>query len=96
VNTIHMLLAERGYKASKAGMTLQVRNCLPSELFDDLCEVSIGQPPEPTELAETVENKIIDKHDRYLPEELLNSNYASKRLDIEGALNEINAIVSKN
>lgn len=96
VNTIHMLLSERGYKASMAGMTLQVRDCLPSELFDDLCEITLAQPPEPAELAETVGNKTIDKHDRYLPDGLLNSNYASKRLDIEGALNEINAIVDKD
>lgn len=96
VNTIHLLLAEIGYKASKAGMTLQVRDCRPSELFDDLCEITTSQPPEPAELAETVENKIIDKHDRYLAEELLNSNYASKRLDINGALNAINAIVDEN
>jgi ATP-dependent Lhr-like helicase len=96
VNTIHLLLAERGYNASKAGMTLQVRDCRPSELFNDLCEIMTSQPPEPAELAETVENKIIDKHDRYLAEELLNSNYASKRLDINGALNAINAIVDEN
>lgn len=96
VNTIHMLLTERGCKVSKAGMTLQVRDCLPSELFEELCKIAAAQPSEPAGLAETVENKIIDKHDRYLQEELLNSNYASKRLDIEGALNEINAIVNKN
>jgi ATP-dependent Lhr-like helicase len=96
MNTIQMLLLERGYKVSKAGMTLQVRECLPSELFDDLCEIASVQPPEPAKLAETVQNKIIDKHDRYLPEELLNSNYASERLDIEGALNEIDAIVDEN
>jgi len=95
VNTIHMLLSEKGYKASKSGMTLQVRDCLPSELFNVLCEIATTQPSEPTKLAATVENKIIDKHDRYLPEELLNSNYASKRLDIEGALDEINTIIDE-
>ncbi|MFA9518111.1 helicase-related protein, partial [Halopenitus sp. H-Gu1] len=96
MNTIHLLLAERGYKASKAGMTLQVQNCQPAEVLEELCEIASLQPAEPAALAESVENKIVDKHDRYLPEELLNLNYASNRLDIEGALNQINAIVSNN
>lgn len=96
VNTIHLFLSERGYKASKAGMTLQVQDCQPPELVEEFYEIATLQPPEPAKLAGTVKNKIIDKHDRYLPEELLNSNYASKRLDIEGALNQVNTIVRKN
>lgn len=96
VNTIHVLLTKKGYQASKSGMTLQVRDCGPAELLDVLEEISTLDPPEAIKLAEAVKNKIVDKHDWYLPEELLNSNYASKRLDIEGAVDEIKEIVSKN
>ena len=96
VNTIHLLLADRGYKASKAGMSLQVQNCHPPELLEELYEIASMQSPEPAKLAASVENKIIDKHDRYLPEGLLNSNYASARLDVESALNQLQSIVSKN
>ena len=96
VNTIHVLLTKKGYQASKSGMTLQVRDCGPAELLDVLEEIATLDPPEAIKLAEAVKNKIVDKHDRYLPKELLNSNYASKRLDIEGAVDEIKEIVSKN
>lgn len=96
INTIFVLLSSRGYQASKAGMTLQFRDSRPEELLNEFQRISTSGPPDGSELAGTVENKIVDKHDRYLSEELLNVNYASKRLDIEGALSEIDAMISNS
>jgi len=94
INTLNVLLTQRGYQASKAGMTLELQDCQPEELFEDLEEIVASEPPQPANLADSVKNKIIDKHDRYLTEGLLNSNYASKRLDVQGALREAEAIVT--
>ena len=95
LNTMYVLLSQRGHQVTTSGMTLEVRNCGPEELFDELQQIADLEPPEPAQLAASVENKIIDKHDRYLTEELLNANYASKQLDVEGALKTVKAIVGK-
>lgn len=88
VNTMHVLLSQRGYQASKTGMALEFQNCGSEEVFEELQDIARSEPPDPSQLAESVENKIADKHDRYLPADLLNANYASKRLDVKGAIRE--------
>ena len=40
--------------------------------------------PSATELAESVPNKMIEKFDEYLPEDLLNIGYGAKAFDIDG------------
>ena len=62
-------------------------------LLEELQRVVTSKPPDPEHLAECVENKIVDKHDHYLPDELLCENYASKQLDIEGAFDEVEKIL---
>ncbi len=96
VNTIHVLLTQIGFQVSKTGMTLQIRDCHPEKVFEELQQIAVTEPSESAQLAECVENKIVDKHDRYLPNELLNANYASKLLDIPGALDRISAIVEES
>jgi ATP-dependent Lhr-like helicase len=93
VDTMHVLLSQKGYKVSKAGMTLEIQNCGPEELFEELQHIVNSDPPKPPQLAESVENKITDKHDRYLSDDLLCANYASKRLDVEGAIIEAENII---
>lgn len=94
VNTMHVMLVERGLQASKTGMTLEVRDSTPEELMDELRLIISRGQPQPAKLAEVVENKFLDKHDGYLPEELLCENHASKLLDVDGALSEADRIVA--
>lgn len=96
VNTMHVLLSQRGYQVSKIGMTLEVQNCGPEKLFEELQHIVSSKPPNPSQLAESVENTIIDKHDQYLTESLLRTNYASKRLDVEGAIRKAKNIIGSN
>lgn len=96
VNTMHVLLTTRGFQAAKSGLALHVRNCGPEELFEELQRITSSDPPEAEQLAESVENKVLDKHDHYLSEDLLNKNYASKQLDVEGTLSEIRSIVDES
>lgn len=95
VNTMQVFLTERGFQTAKTGMTLQIRDCQPEELCEELQRIALTEPSESAQLAECVENKIIDKHDRYLTDELLNENYTSKQLDVCGALNELSSIVEE-
>jgi hypothetical protein len=44
-----------------------------------------GAPPDPAHLARSVGNKRSGKYDRYLDEDLLSIDYASRRLDTAGA-----------
>lgn len=96
VNTIHVLLTQIGFQVSKTGMTLQIRDCHPEKVFEELQQIAVTEPSESAQLAECVENKIVDKHDRYLTNELLNANYASKLLDVPGALDRISSIVEES
>lgn len=86
VNTMYVLLSQKDYQVSKTGMTLELQHCGPEELLEELQRIVSSEPPKPSQLAKSVENTIVDKHDRYLPDNLLNANYVSKRLDIKGAL----------
>lgn len=93
VNTVHVLLTRNGFQASKNGMALHVNECTPNELTETLSKIVSSEPPEPSELADVVENKILDKHDRFLPNNLLCENYASKRLDVQDAIHRIEEII---
>lgn len=93
INTVLVLLTRAKMTVSKSGMMLQIQDIKPSEVDNQLEQIISSSSPQPAELAEIVENKILDKHDRFLSESLLSQNYASKVLDVDGATNELNQVV---
>ena len=57
------------------------------QIFSFLKALASNPMPNATELAKNVPNKIIEKFDEYLPEELLNIGYGAKAFDIDGLKN---------
>jgi ATP-dependent Lhr-like helicase len=96
INTVLVLLSWRGLKVSKSGMSLEIRDATPGMVLDHLRTLLEGERPQSATLAESVENKIIDKHDTYLRPDLLDANYASKRLDVDGASKQLERILSRS
>lgn len=92
INTIAVLLAAQGIQVSKSGMTLEVQNTGSSKLASHLDAIESEGAYDAHTLVNQVQNKIIDKHDRFLSEELLNVNYASKQLDIHGAIDTLRGL----
>lgn len=87
---VHAALAQvlrhRGLDASFDGVVVLVRGATLESVRQELRSAGGGPPIDPAELAATVENVAVSKHDRYLPVELLRAEYAAGHLDVEGAM----------
>jgi hypothetical protein len=55
-------------------------------LLDAFDDIAASEPPAGEKLAQVVQNKLRGKWDALLPDRLLDRNYASQQLDIEGAV----------
>jgi ATP-dependent Lhr-like helicase len=86
VDTIAVLLSQRGMRTSVSFGVLTVSNVTPSELHKTLEVVAEAGEIDGVLLARSVENKVQEKHDGYLSDELLNIEVASRSLDTEAAL----------
>jgi ATP-dependent helicase Lhr and Lhr-like helicase len=86
VNTIAVLLSQRGMRTSASFGVLAVSNVTPSELRENLEVLAEEREIDGILLARSVENKVQEKHDGYLSDELLNIEVASRSLDTEAAL----------
>lgn len=86
MNTLNILFNSRGLQVSQFHFLLEVPNSTPDNVISHLKEIANMTSIDSIELASTVETKIREKYDHFLPENLLNAEYASRSLDIEGAL----------
>ena len=86
VDTIAALLSQKGMRTSVSFGVLAVSNVTPSELHKALEVVAEEGEIDGVLLARSVENKVQEKHDGYLSDELLNIEVASRSLDTEAAL----------
>lgn len=65
----------------------EVQKCLRALLKEGL--------PDAYELARSVVNKVIEKYDLFLTDELLSADYAASKLDAEGAYNLLKTLTQK-
>ena len=79
-NTIALELRARGLRVSQEGLAVTTTSCCASELLSALEAVVAEGPTRASQLAANVADKISEKYDRFLPEELLITNYASHHL----------------
>ena len=82
VNTLSALLLQQGFNVEIYAGVICIAN---SELSDieQFLSILSEQAITANELATTIPDKIIEKFDEYLPEELLTASYGSKMFDIE-------------
>lgn len=85
VDTVQLLLRAHGLSVQRDGIALTIGDVTPTALGEHIRALVSGAPPDPTHLARSVGNKRSGKYDRYLDEDLLSTDYASRRLDIAGA-----------
>jgi len=84
-NTITVLLRAEGLLADCFGGIIEIRHCS-RELFDKAIENIIHKSkPTPEQLANTVIDTIIEKHDSVLPKEIRDIDYGTRFFDVDGA-----------
>lgn len=94
VNTICLLIRAQGLEVGVNGVTIVVQDISPESLMKHLASLVELGPADAVKLAEVVEDKINEKHDHFLSEELLCCNYASSHLTTQGAWETLQRIIS--
>ncbi len=94
MNTILVQLQARGLSVSRDAIAIIVEGLPPKDIRKHLRFITT-RPLDATILAATVKNVMLEKHDRFLSEELLYENYASGYLDILGAQKAIEQLMSR-
>ena len=84
-STLAIALTASGIEVAQDGVCLTMSNCTRQQAVDRLAALVEGGAPDPNVLAASVGNKIVEKYDDQLSEELLNEAYAARGLDVEGA-----------
>ena len=81
MNTLLVQLLANDISVEQGAIALTVS--LPAkDLWKRLKKMAAAKPPDAVELAATVSNKINEKHDLFLDEDLLCRNYAASHLDV--------------
>ncbi len=96
LNTILSQFLANGLTVSLEGVALRITRMQESDLMYYLKELVKGGPADPIKLASTARNKTQEKYDHFLPEELLNAEYASRSLDTEGAWKTLSDLLNEN
>jgi ATP-dependent Lhr-like helicase len=96
MNALFMLLMSRGLKISKEGFLMEVLDIAPEKLIPHLEAIARMDSVDAVEMASIVGNRAKEKYDRFLPENLLCAEYASRNLDVKAALESIASILKKH
>lgn len=91
-DTIAVQLRTRGLSVMNEGVMLQVSKIGPEQLRQRLEEIAAAGPGDPVALSRSIMNKLREKYDAFLPEELLCEDYAISRLDTAGAWHTLNDV----
>ena len=85
VDTLLVQLRDRDLPVERDGIALIVNGTNAAEFSHHIRTLAAQGPADAVELASTVANKLTEKHHVFLNDELLSLDYASSRLDAEGA-----------
>jgi ATP-dependent helicase Lhr and Lhr-like helicase len=94
MNTILVQLQAKGLRVGRDAIALTIEDATPAKVLKELRAIATKPPVNPIALAATVRNKISEKYDPFLSEELLCQNYASSYLNTQGAWHTIAELVS--
>ena len=85
LDTILALLQQRGVHTARHQACLLASGVRDSALISQFEAIIAAPIQDDMELASMVGNKMREKYDRYLSDDLLSQDYASRDLDVEGA-----------
>lgn len=83
INTLTVLLIKSEYVCNNFAGVIEVLNASIDALKDYFMDIIKDGVPDEAELAEilSLQQKMIEKYDEYLPEDLLNAGYGRKAFD---------------
>jgi ATP-dependent Lhr-like helicase len=84
--TITVLLRRAGLAADCFGGVIDIRNCTLDIFYKSVRAILHNEYPTSEELASHVPDTIVDKHDPFIPRELLNFAYGRRYFDVDGAI----------
>ncbi|MCP4217694.1 MAG: hypothetical protein GY765_23830 [bacterium] len=93
LNTLHLLFKNQEIKTERHDFSLTVEGRTPDEVIALLEDIFKAGPVYPLHLASIVDAKKREKYDHYLPDALLCAEYASRFIDINGALECIESLI---
>jgi ATP-dependent Lhr-like helicase len=93
MNTIYLQLQRRDLDVCLDGIAIAIDGHTPDELHAILRDLVADGPANGPQLAAVAADKLLEKYDQFLPEELLSRDYASRRLDPIAAWNTLRRIV---
>ena len=93
--TFLVQLKALGLNATYEGIALNVANTDASTLHTTIQKLIERKPPNPTDLARVVDNKIAEKHDHYLSDDLMALEFANKNFDLQNTYCVLDDIVSE-
>ena len=84
-STITVLLRREGLAADCFGGVIEIRNSSVNSFHQAVDTIIRKAKPPPSELACSVTDTIVEKHDHFLPKELRNLGYGTRIFDVDGA-----------
>lgn len=94
MSTLAVALTAAGANAALDGVCLTMTASSRAASIDWLQSLADSNP-DPLTLAASVKNKIVEKYDEFLGEELLNINYAARSLDVGGAWHALTSLLHR-
>ncbi len=94
MDTLATLLKTKKKMILNEGIALSISSTSKEEVRSILQEFVKAVPPDASELAGTIANKAREKYDHFISDELLSTDYAASRLDIDGALSVAKEILA--
>lgn len=87
VNTLTVLLIRNGFVCSNFGGVIEVQNSNADDIKNCLINLANDELPDEIELAGTlsIQQRVVEKYDEYLPEDLLTEGYGRKAFNSRAA-----------
>ena len=95
-DTVALQLRAHGFHAMNEGVMLHIYSRTIDQLRQCLEEIVADGPADAVALSRVVPNKIREKYDEYLPDDLLSEDYGRSQLDTDGAWRTLGRIVKSN
>ena len=95
-DTVALQLRARGLSVMNEGIMLHVCDIKPDQLRQCLKQIVADGRADPVVLSRVVANKIREKYDEFLPEELLSEDYGKSQLDTDSAWRTLGQIAGSN
>ena len=80
------MLTKRNLEVTNEGISLNVLGASTDRVFEAFLDIANGPPTSGASLAADIKNKIKEKWDGFLPEDLLCKNFASTDLAVDDAV----------